>query len=105
MSETTGTVNSSQAISDIQSTVKVFVVDIPFALICFTIFTIYASLWDRQRVHGWIVMATAATFCIRSSTIVVRDVAIHVAAWNVVEEAPIFCVSLGRSQKYWSLLI
>ena len=90
----------SQSDTDIQIAVKVFVLDFPFAVTCATVFIIYACLWDRQKVHGWIVMAISASFCIRSLIIAVRDLLVHAVGWNIAKEAPTFCVTLGNFQKY-----
>ena len=95
--EVIGSINSSQATSDVQKVVKVFVLDFPFALVCFTVFTIYACLWDRQRVHGWILMAISASFGLRALSIGFRDFAIEVIGWKIIDDAPGFCVFLGKT--------
>ena len=94
----TAEISGNVTTPDIQVVVKVFVLDIPFMLICAIVFTVYACLWDRLKVHGWLVMATSASFFIRSLTIATRDLAIHLAGWDITVEAPEFCVFLGKTQ-------
>ena len=86
----------SEICKNVETIVRVFVLDVPFMLICSLVFMIFACLWDRQTLHGWIVMGMAGSFTLRCSAISVRDLAIHLDRWNIIVDAPAFCAFLGE---------
>ena len=81
---------------DTHAVLKVFIINVPFMLICATVFIIFTCLWDRLKVYGWIVIATSVSYFTRSLVTAVRDLEIHLAGWNIIMEAPKFCVFLGK---------
>ena len=89
------TSNVSDICNDTEIIVKVFVLDIPFMSICSTVLMVFICLWDRQKLHGWIVMGTAGSLILRCSAVAMRDLAIHLAHWNIIVDAPAFCIFLG----------
>ena len=91
--------NVSDICGNTETIVKVFVLYVPFMSICSSVFIIFACLWDRQKLHGWIVMGMAGSYTLRCSAIAIRDLAIHLVRWNIIVEAPAFCIFLGELEK------
>ena len=44
-------------------------------------------------------MGMTGSFTLRSLATVMRDLAIHLARWNIILDAPAFCISLGEAEK------
>ena len=91
--------NLSDICRNTERIVRVFVLYVPFIWICSSVFIIFACLWDRQKLHGWLVMGMAGSFTLRSSAAAMRDLAIHLVQWNIIVEAPTFCIFLGEVEE------
>ena len=93
--ERRNTSDVSDLCKNVEASIRVLVVMIPFILICASVFVIFACLWDRQGLRGWTVMGMTGTYALRVSARATRDLSIYLAGWNIIVDAPSFCFFLG----------